>query len=205
MAGNFVRGSLVSFTPTFLFSTPSVIVFQFNPETITHDWSEQKGDDKTPALSVKGDPEESFSFTLKLDSDEIIADRKPTEALARTTGISTRLAALESLQFPVNHGTAQCPNYKLPLVLFIWGVGRILPVRITTLKVDEKEYDDVLNPTKADVTIGLRVLREDEIQEVPKDVKEIATTTKKYAKKLREGLVAANAANAIEGRFNFLF
>ena len=39
MAGNFMKGALVSFMPTFVGSLPNVVVFQFNPETISHSWT----------------------------------------------------------------------------------------------------------------------------------------------------------------------
>jgi hypothetical protein len=46
----------------------------------------------------------------------------------------------------------------LPTVLFVWGPGRILPVRVTSLTITEKLYDATLNPTHAEAQVELRVL-----------------------------------------------
>ena len=115
--GSVVKGALISFMPAGplgLPSLPNVIVFQFNPETITHAWTEATSPPPPPAtpsaptahvsaLAVTGDPGESFAFTLMLDSDQQIADgaSDPIGAgLATVSGVYTRLAALEMLQFP---------------------------------------------------------------------------------------------------------
>jgi hypothetical protein len=47
---------------------------------------------------------------------------------------------------------------KLPTVLFFWGAYRILPVAISSLTITETEYDPLLNPVRADVSVGLQVL-----------------------------------------------
>ena len=35
-----LKGALISFTPTFLIPLPNVTVFQYNPESLTHTWSQ---------------------------------------------------------------------------------------------------------------------------------------------------------------------
>jgi hypothetical protein len=105
MPGQFIKGALVSFMPTFIGSLPNVIVFQFNPETITHTWTAAPPDpqaSKDP-LAVKEIPGEQFSFSLALDSSDAIAnsDINPIAAgLATVSGIYPRVAALEMLQYP---------------------------------------------------------------------------------------------------------
>ena len=109
MAGKFIKGALVEFMQTFLVPVPNVIVFQFNPETMTHTWTQpapdpsgaNQGEQSNP-LAVKGVPGESFSFTLALDATDLIASGGATEAgIASASGVYTRLAALEMLQYPV--------------------------------------------------------------------------------------------------------
>jgi len=104
-----IRGALVSFTSSFIGLMPNVIVFQFNPETITHAWTAAAAaethdkDSKPNPLAVKGVPGESFSFTLAMDSNDAIADggSNPVAAgLAKVSGVYPRLAALEMLQYP---------------------------------------------------------------------------------------------------------
>ncbi len=80
MSFSFLRGALVSFTPTFGVPLPNVIVFQFNPETITHSWSESEttkeyGKGGNPLATV-GYPPESFSFTLSMNSDSDMAGER---------------------------------------------------------------------------------------------------------------------------------
>lgn len=109
MAGQFVKGALISFMPTFIGSVPNVIIFQINPETITHTWTAAGGD--TPSdgkagsdpLAVKGLPGETFAFNLELDANDMIADSATNPvagAIAQATGVYARLSALEMLQYP---------------------------------------------------------------------------------------------------------
>jgi hypothetical protein len=104
-----MRGALISFTTSFIGLMPNVIVFQFNPESITHTWTAAPAadatdkDSKPNPLAVKGVPGETFSFTLAVDSNDDIADggANPIPAvLAEASGVYPRLAALEMLQYP---------------------------------------------------------------------------------------------------------
>ena len=112
MPGKYLRGAFVQFMPTFLVPLPNIIIFQFNPETMTHTW-QPAAPDSTPSagnkpnpLAVKGLPGESFSFNLAMDANDMIADgnSNPVAAaaagLATATGIHSRLAALEMLLYP---------------------------------------------------------------------------------------------------------
>jgi hypothetical protein len=105
MAGKFFKGAFVSFMPTFVGSLPNVVVFQFNPETITHTWSAAAVEPgaKADPLAVRGVPGEQFSFNLAVDAGDMIADgaANPVAAgLATVSGVYTRLAALEMLLYP---------------------------------------------------------------------------------------------------------
>jgi hypothetical protein len=114
MAGSFLKGALISFSPSGgalgLPVLPNVIVFQINPETITHAWTEagapQPSSDPRiiySPLAVTGAPGETFSFTLMLDADEAKADiltNPLAAAQAYASGVYARLAALELLHFP---------------------------------------------------------------------------------------------------------
>src|SRR6266852_8737516 len=102
MAGKFIRGALVEFMPTFLIPLPNIIIFQFNPETMTHTWTQAAAAAEAGnPLAVKGVPGESFSFNLAMDASDMIADGSPVAVgLATATGIYSRLAALEMLLYP---------------------------------------------------------------------------------------------------------
>jgi hypothetical protein len=107
MPGKYLKGAFIQFMPTFLVPLPNVIMFQYNPETMTHTWKpaapyvSPNADDKPNPLAVKGLPEESFSFNLVMDSNDTIADGTPvTSQLATGTGLYSRLSALEMLLYP---------------------------------------------------------------------------------------------------------
>lgn len=106
MSGFVLKGALVEFMPTFLpIPLPNVIIFQYNPETMTHTWTQPEaagsaGTETSNPLAVQGMPGESFSFTISMDSNDDIADSLPTGGLAEATGLYSRLAALEMLLYP---------------------------------------------------------------------------------------------------------
>jgi len=225
-----LKGALLSFMPPGglgMQSTPNVIIFQINPETITHAWTEaappQPPSDpkvRVNPLAVTGVPGESFSFTLMLDSDEQISDggTDPTgAALATASGVYTRLAALELLQFPTlsptsslvgqvsaatsaasmgtsaaDSSTQSVPVSQVPVALFIWGPLRIVPVRVTAFSVTEKLFDDLLNPTHAEATITLTVLTPDELAAVQGSMASIAQAAYSYTLGLKQVQAVAN-------------
>jgi hypothetical protein len=230
-----LKGALVELMPTFLGSLPNLIVFQYNPETMTHTWTQphplaDPGTESGNPLAVKGMPGESFSFTLSLDGDDDIARGGAVAGrLAQGTGVYARLAALEMLLYPTASsgsrllGTASAalslggagfttsppslssadvtrtvPDSTVPVVLFVWGPGRIVPVRVTSLTVTEKLYDTALNPTHADVALALDVLTPEEIAgaiEASKVLGNVALTAYTYTLALRQALAVADLAD----------
>ncbi len=223
MSGTYMRGALVEFMPTVLVPWPNVIIFQYNPETVTHTWSQPApaGVQGNP-LAVKGMPGESFSFTLVMDANDQIGQGNP---LAVASGIYSRLAALEMLLYPsgagglsgllgqVTAGAASAasaiggsssgasvpvPLSVVPTVLFIWGPGRIVPVRVTGLTINEKIYDTLLNPTHAEAQVQLRVLTPEELSNVTGPLASLADAAYAYSQGLRQALALANLANAVE-------
>lgn len=239
MAGQFLHGAFIQFMDTFLIPLPNVIIFQFNPETMTHTWSPAQAvssgaggaanaADANP-LAVRGTPGESFSFTLAMDANDMIADGSPVaEGLAVASGVYTRLAALEMLMYPTSSsggglvgsvsaaagaigGAAgggvrrDVPAAQLPTVLFVWGPGRILPVKVTTLTITERLYDSLLlNPTHAEAQIGLQVLTPEELKYVTGPLADIANIAYTYSQGLRQVLAIANLANSVESIIGML-
>jgi len=219
----YMRGALVEFMPTMLIPIPNVIVFQFNPETMTHSWTQPEDvgteDGNSNPLAVRGLPGESFTFTLSMDAGEMISSgSEVAKGIAYASGINSRLAALEMLQYPTSTtgqsllGTVQgllssgsgdadrsVPSSQVAAALFVWGPERIVPVRLTSLSITEQLYDSLLNPTHAEANITLRVLTPQEIEYVtPSAVKEIAKAAYYYSLGERQALAALNYANAVE-------
>ena len=169
--------------PTFIGAIPNVVVFQFNPETITHTWSpiaptDASGKSGGDPLAVAGYPGETFGFTLAVDANDMLADAdtNPLGAgIAEVSGVYSRLAALEMLQYPLSSASSlvgsvsasigaasvalggsagsmlqTVPRLQVPTVLFVWGPERIVPVRVTALTITERLYDQLCStrPTR---------------------------------------------------------
>lgn len=235
MAG-FIKGALVELIPTALVPIPNVIVFQFNPETMTHTWTQPEPSPAGPNASVTDpyavthEPGESFSFVLALDAADSIATGSVSAPLAEASGVYSRLAALEMLLYPASstanplnpgggggllgtvtaaigsalHVSAKqaVPENVLNTVLFVWGPGRIVPIRITGLTVTERLYDPALNPTLAEVQITMRVPTDEELRHHAGAT--LARVANGYTQTLRLSLAAANLVNAGESIFGML-
>jgi hypothetical protein len=217
-----MKGALVEMMSAFGASVPNVVIFQFNPETLRHTLSQsaaattQPGQSGSNPLAVSGVPSETFGFSLAMDVTDQFADPDPTvKADAKRFGIYARIAALETLLYPsppsdqptggsTNSGSSNSsggekrptPAAQLPTVLFVWGTGRILPVRVLSLTITEKLYDEDLNPTHADAQLELRVLTPAELQSLTGTLKDIATGAYAYSQKKRELFAAANLGDA---------
>jgi len=84
-------------------------------------------------------------------------------------GIRPHLAVLEALIYPTSAqmlnkkamtqaGKLEIAPMEAPLTLFVWSKNRILPVRITEFSISEEAFDPELNPLRAKVSLGMRVL-----------------------------------------------
>jgi hypothetical protein len=227
MAGQYLRGCLVEFTETFPIPVPNLILFQYNPETMNHSWTPAKtggvsapGQSPSNPLAITGPPEEQFSFTLVMDSGDTVADNFPVTAqLASLSGLYPRIAALEMLLYPtappgggllgsvtsalgLGGGAPPAtavPASQLPTVLFVWGPGRIVPVRVTALTFTEKLYDGtLLVPTHAEAQITLKVLTPPELQCVDGPLGTLANAAASYTTGFRQVMALANLANSVE-------
>lgn len=234
MAGNYLRGALIAFTDSFPRPVPKVVAFQYNPETMTHGWTVSSTAPIGPGaatshvsqLAVSGPPVETFSFTLAMDANDTIADGDPVAAgIAAASGIYNRLAALEMLMFPLppkkddelvgtysaaKEPPAQPPSRKvpagdLPLVMFVWGPGRIVPVRVMSFSVTEKLFDShLLHPVHAEAQVGLRAITADELSDVSAKMKPIAQAATAYMQKLRQSLALADISNGVDSIIGML-
>jgi hypothetical protein len=227
--GTYLRGALVEFMPTMLIPIPNVIVFQYNPETMTHTWTQpqavQAAAGAMPGnpLAVTGSPGEAFGFTLAMDAQEDIADGTAGSGLAQVSGIYSRLAALEMLIHPSSSTTSSgllgmataalssalsggggskpprtVPANTLPVVLFVWGPGRIVPVRVTSLTITEQRYDTLLNPIHAEAQLGLQVLTPQDLAATSDTLTTVAKVAYQYTLSLRQALAIANLVNAAD-------
>lgn len=147
----------------------SVILFQYNPDTLTRTLQAKmsgEGGGKTEALRLEGAPEETITLDIEIDATDQL---EKAEGTAVSMGIYPQLSALEMLIYPKSvvviantvllaTGTIEVIPPVAPMTLFIWGPKRVLPVRLTNFSIAEEAYDVNLNPIRAKVSLGLRVL-----------------------------------------------
>jgi hypothetical protein len=163
----FHKGALVSFDPVTY--AVNVVVFQYNPEVLTRTLTARGASGegaRAEATRLTGAPTEEIKLDVEIDATDQL---ERGERLATTLGIHPQLAALEMLLYPssasVIRNTALMATGVMevvppagPMTLFIWGVKRILPVRLTEFSVVEEMHDVRLNPIRAIVSLGMRVL-----------------------------------------------
>lgn len=159
------KGRIIAIDP--ITRRPSVIVFQYNPDTLTRTLTVQSvGAERGEALRLTGPPQESITVDVEIDAADQLEFADP---IARTIGIHSALASLEMLIYPssarmlANEALAAAGILEIippeaPLTLFAWSEKRIVPVRITTFTITEEAFDTALNPIRAKVSLGLRVL-----------------------------------------------
>lgn len=151
-----------------------IIALQYNPDTLSRTLQVKgvgEGGDRSQALRLKGPPVETLKLDAEIDAtDQLeIADGTATEV-----GLHPQLAAIEILVYPTSSrlqsnnslaaaGTLEIAPMESPLTLFIWNKNRILPVRITDFSVTEEAFDSALNPIRAKVSLGMRVLSVDDL------------------------------------------
>jgi hypothetical protein len=162
-----IKGALVGidlFNPL-----ASVIVFQYNPETVTRTLQAQASGDggaRSEAMRLKGAPIETIKIDVEIDA----ADQLETgTGTAGILGVHPQLAALEMLLYPgsalviantilLAAGMVEIVPPVAPFTLLVWGPKRVLPVRLTEFSITEELHDPSLNPIRAKVSLGLRVL-----------------------------------------------
>lgn len=225
-----LKGALVKLSEEFLGVVPNIIVFQYNPEKMTRDLTPSSADAQTEGKGggrwgiatrdAPFDPGEKFSLSLILDAADAL-EEPDNHPVAVISGVADRIAALEMLLYPVGDnllgeisstlfGSGKAvPRYSVPIVLFVWGPGRILPVRLTSFSVEEQAFSPTLFPIQATVTVGLQVLIEQsfEIKKLGRKKTagdELAITAYRYTRKQREALARANLANSAESILGML-
>jgi len=261
-----LKGALIYFGAPMLIPIPNIIIFQYNPESMTRslnpwqpltavrpEWETNKetGEptmtnkdaykdylSKVAGLAQPHDPQETFSLTLELDATDALEtpEKHPVALLA---GVADRLAAIEMLMYPPGdsllgggltavasatvsvsaNGVTGSASFggaitsierkDVPIVLFFWGPGRIVPVRIMSLSIEEQQFSPTLYPLRAKATIGMRALDLDDLVTMEGDlargtVVEIAKGCYKWTRAQKEALATANLLNSAESIIGML-
>lgn len=166
-APRLVKGAIVGldkFNPL-----ASVIVFQYNPKTVTRRLqaaAPQAEGARAEVQRLHGAPTETIDLEVEIDA----ADQLETgDAVTQALGVYPQLSALEMLLYPKSAqvilntallaaGTLELVPPEAPFTLFVWGAKRVLPVRLDGFSITEEEFDPQLNPIRAKATLSLRVL-----------------------------------------------
>jgi hypothetical protein len=173
-----LKGALVVFGASVPIPT-NLIVFQYNPDGMSRAYRASASTSPEGEQARSGGtrrvrpPVETFTISVELDASDQLETSNPVTA---TLGIHPALAALELLLFPDSTvvilnkvlaaaGMSLIAQPKTPVVLLVWGVTRIVPVRVTSVSVTEQAYDQALNPIRAKVDLGLQALTEAELRE----------------------------------------
>ena len=162
-----IKGAIVGIDP--FNPVASIIIFQYNPKTLTRR-IEAKGSQpdgaQSEALRLSGAPQETIDLDVEIDATDQLETGDP---ITSTLGIYPQLSALELLLYPkslqvitntalLTAGIIEIIPPTAPFTLFIWGIKRVLPVRLDALSITEEEYDPSLNPIRAKAALSLRVL-----------------------------------------------
>ena len=170
-----LRGGLVQVDPE-SGTVLGTIALQFNPDTLTRTLQVQatgETGDRSQALRLRGAAVETIKLEAEIDATDTLDDPDANPDAVRL-GIHPQLAALEALVHPraddlqanealAGAGVLEVLPLEAPLTLFVWSRQRVVPVRITELSVTEEAFDVALNPIRAKVSLGLRVLSVDDL------------------------------------------
>lgn len=168
-----LKGGLVLLDPTTA-AVQRIVVLQYNPDSLSRtlqvQGAGQESGDRTEALRLKGPPVETLKLEAEIDAtDQLELPEQGQNRVATELGLHPQLAALETILYPSSRqvldadrlaqiGTLEIAPMEAPLTLFIWSKTRILPVRLTEFSVTEEAFDPNLNPIRAKVSLGMRVL-----------------------------------------------
>ncbi|MBM9594982.1 hypothetical protein [Roseitranquillus sediminis] len=212
-----LRGALIEYGTDLIGPIPNVVIFQFNPEALNRTFvvpqrpqaandreQSQAGETVYEKITLKA----HFSAADALDEDKF---------LARTFGIGPQLAALEKMVLPGGKiagllgaavdaigdalglggeeepPTQPIPRQAFPRILFIWGLTRLHPVRIDSMKIAELEYDNLLNPVRAEVDLEISVVKVDACSD-----DWLARGAQEFTDIAKEAQAIANLANTAE-------
>lgn len=165
-----IKGGIVLLDPV-TSAVTRVIALQYNPDTLSRTLQVQaagEGGDRLEGLRLKGPPNETIKLEAEIDATDQLefpdTNKTPVEV-----GLFPELAALETIVYPTSAqlqannsdagaGVLEIAPAEAPLTLFVWSKTRVVPVRITDFSITEEAFDTALNPIRAKISLGLRVL-----------------------------------------------
>lgn len=212
-----VRGAIIQLVEDFGTVVPNIVPFQYNPATLKRGvkpWNPFEVDQTSRGAQAPTvqpyDPEETYSLTLELDATDDLEDENP---IAVATGVASRIAAIQKLTQPTAGlfgdliASAQAlagggvdtraVRPTVPVALLAMGPGLILPVRVTSISIDVKEFTPLLYPHMAEVALELRVLTPEVFMCKTTTATELAMAAYEFTRLQEDALAIANIANAL--------
>ena len=169
-----LKGGIVLLNPQTT-AVERIISLQYNPDTLTRSLQVRsvggEGSNHSDALRLTGPPVETYKLDAEVDATDQL---ETAHAVTVQVGIQPILSALETIIYPKSTqlfannamarlGTIEIAPMETPLILFIWNKNRIVPVRITEFSITEEAFDVNLNPIRAKISLGMRVLSVDDL------------------------------------------
>lgn len=155
-----------------------MVTLQYNPDSLSRSFQVQgvggdAGGEHAQPHRLKGPAVETIKLDAEIDATDAL-EHPERNAAAVQYGIAPQLALLEGLVNPTSAalqalnaesqlGTLEILPPEAPLALFVWGPNRIVPVRITEFSITEEAFDPALNPIRARVSLGMRVMTTDDL------------------------------------------
>jgi hypothetical protein len=167
-----LRGGLVLLDADDPGTPPRVLVLQYNPDSLSRTLQVQGAPPDAAGhnevLRLKGPPVETIKLDCEIDATDQLEHPDQNQPTAQF-GLHPQLAALEMLVYPSSaalmqnkalgdQGVLEILPASGPLTLFVWSASRVVPVRITDFSITEEAFDPSLNPIRAKVSLGMRVL-----------------------------------------------
>jgi hypothetical protein len=166
-----VRGGVVLLDPV-SWQQKRVIPLQYNPDTLSRTLAPQSDTEseghQADALRLKGPPLETIKLDAEIDATDALEFPDQNRDAAEL-GVGPALSVLELLVYPpsdalrendrlADAGRLEVTPAQGPLVVFVWGKGRVIPVKITDFSITEEAFDVNLNPIRAKVSLSMKVL-----------------------------------------------
>jgi hypothetical protein len=171
-----IKGGLVVLAPGGG-AVKNTIALQYNPDSLSRSYQVQGvggdgGGERAQPFRLKGPAIETIKFEAEIDATDQL-EFPDSHANAVAFGIAPQLASLEALVNPsvdellavaaqTANGTLEVIPPEAPLALFVWSKSRVVPVRVTEFSITEEAFDPSLNPIRAKVSLGLRVMTTDD-------------------------------------------
>ncbi|WP_118136100.1 hypothetical protein [Oceanicella sp. SM1341] len=211
-------GAFVQLLEDIVGLVPNIVAFQYNPETVTRSlqpWNPFEVDQadrgaQAPTVQPYA-PEETFSFTLDYHAADGMEAGNP---LATGFGVLPQISALRKLTQPsegllgdlvasakalAGNPGAAATRPTVPITLLILGPGLITPVRLTSISVEQKQFNPLLYPIHATVALEMTVLTPDVFKCRHTVANDAAIACYNFTRTQEDALALANIANSVLG------